>query len=58
MSAGHSSSTCLGVSASSLHTVHQPARHDFSLHCGQSGPRLRPIRCIYCAEPDQCPARS
>ena len=59
MMAGHWSMMCSGVSASSLQTIHRPSRHAMPLHCSvHSGLGFRLIRWIFCAEPDQWPARS
>ena len=40
------------------HTRHKPARHLLLLHWAQDWAGNRPMRCRYCADPDQCPARS
>ena len=57
-SAGHLSSTCRGVSASSLHSRHSTAGHCMELHCVQSGVGRRTTLCRYRSEPLQWPARS
>ena len=58
MRAGHRSRTWSGVSASSPQARHQPAGQRRSLHWAHLGDGWRPMRCMYCADPDLCPARS
>ena len=53
INAGHRSRTWLGVSCSSLQRGQSPPRHAASRHPSHPGTGFPPMRCRYCADPDQ-----